>query len=418
MSRLAGRGRGGHPVLVGAALAVVLGGAARPAPLPAQTVHAVLFHSPTCPHCRRVISQDLPIFFQVYGGEPRVTEAGSYLALVTNGELEMLFVDASQPEGLALYRESFVTHPVSEDRTGVPRLIVGDSVLVGEVEIPGRLHAIIRAGLAAGGIPWPAIPGLADAVATAERVAGTTAGATTGAAETAAGATADTAADTAAGATADTAAGMAAGGMPRDSATATDTGAGPRLGDLAVPRRVTVGERLRRDPVGNGMAIAVLALLIAVVVAAFADVPARRGPREPGLWMPALAVVGAAVAGYLTYIETSGVRAICGPVGDCNTVQQSPYAMVFGIPVGMLGLAGYGVVLVLWVMSQEGRPSAEGTRRLLFGATMAGTVFSIYLTFLEPFVIGATCAWCLTSALVMAALLWLAAAWSKPLPGQ
>jgi uncharacterized membrane protein len=38
---------------------------------------------------------------------------------------------------------------------------------------------------------------------------------------------------------------------------------------------------------------------------------------------------------------------------------------------------------------------------------VGGTVFSIYLTFLEPFVIGATCAWCLTSAILMTVLLWL-----------
>jgi uncharacterized membrane protein len=41
--------------------------------------------------------------------------------------------------------------------------------------------------------------------------------------------------------------------------------------------------------------------------------------------------------------------------------------------------------------------------------TVFGTLFSIYLTFLEPFVIGATCAWCLTSAVLMAALLALTA---------
>jgi len=362
-----------------------------------------------------VIGQDLPIFFQIYGGEPRVTQAGSYLALVTNGELEMLFVDASQPEGQALYRESFLTHPVSEDRSGVPRLIVGDSVLVGEIEIPGRLHGIIRAGLAAGGVPWPAIPGIADAVETAERAAGVERGTGGGGRDTA-GETAGETAGTAAGGTAGDTAGEAAG----DTAGTVGVDANPasRLEDLIVPRRATVGERLRRDPVGNGMAIGVLVLLLVVVVAAFVDVPARRGPREPGLWMPVLAVVGAGVAGYLTYIETSGVRAVCGPVGDCNTVQQSPYATVYGIPVGMLGLAAYGVILVLWVMGQDGRPSAERARQLLFGVTMAGTLFSIYLTFLEPFVIGATCMWCLSSALVMAALLWLAAAWSKSVPGQ
>ena len=37
--------------------------------------------------------------------------------------------------------------------------------------------------------------------------------------------------------------------------------------------------------------------------------------------------------------------------------------------------------------------------------TFGGTLFSIYLTFLEPFVIGAVCAWCLTSAVVMTLLL-------------
>jgi len=40
--------------------------------------------------------------------------------------------------------------------------------------------------------------------------------------------------------------------------------------------------------------------------------------------------------------------------------------------------------------------------------TLFGVLFSIYLTFLEPFVIGATCMWCLSSAVIMTGLLWLA----------
>ena len=39
---------------------------------------------------------------------------------------------------------------------------------------------------------------------------------------------------------------------------------------------------------------------------------------------------------------------------------------------------------------------------------LAGTLFSIYLTVLEPFVIGATCMWCITSAVLMTLLLWAA----------
>jgi len=51
-----------------------------------------------------------------------------------------------------------------------------------------------------------------------------------------------------------------------------------------------------------------------------------------------------------------------------------------------------------------------------FGLAAGGTLFSIYLTFLEPFVIGATCAWCLTSAIIMTALLWLTAGPADPPP--
>jgi uncharacterized membrane protein len=41
--------------------------------------------------------------------------------------------------------------------------------------------------------------------------------------------------------------------------------------------------------------------------------------------------------------------------------------------------------------------------------SVLGVLFSVYLTFLEPFVIGATCAWCLSSAVLMTALMWLSA---------
>ncbi len=54
----------------------------------------------------------------------------------------------------------------------------------------------------------------------------------------------------------------------------------------------------------------------------------------------------------------------------------------------------------------------------LHAGAVAGTGFSIYLTFLEPFVIGATCMWCLSSAVIVTVLMWLtarpaAAAWER-----
>ena len=58
------------------------------------------------------------------------------------------------------------------------------------------------------------------------------------------------------------------------------------------------------------------------------------------------AFIGLAVAGYLTYVETQAVAAVCGPVGDCNAVQTSSYSKLFGlIPVGLIGMAGYVAIL-------------------------------------------------------------------------
>jgi uncharacterized membrane protein len=74
--------------------------------------------------------------------------------------------------------------------------------------------------------------------------------------------------------------------------------------------------------------------------------------------------------------------------------------------VAILGALGYLGILTAWVVRTFG-PERVRRQALLPFWTMAfiGTAFSAYLTFLEPFVIGATCAWCVSSALIMAALL-------------
>jgi uncharacterized membrane protein len=91
-------------------------------------------------------------------------------------------------------------------------------------------------------------------------------------------------------------------------------------------------------------------------------------------------------------------------------VQDSEYAQLVGVPMGVIGVLGYTLVLAGWIVARllEGRLADV----LLVGVaagTFAGTLFSAWLTFLEPFVIGATCLWCISSALTMLALMWLTA---------
>jgi uncharacterized membrane protein len=118
-------------------------------------------------------------------------------------------------------------------------------------------------------------------------------------------------------------------------------------------------------------------------------------------------VAGWAIAVYLSVVEVTGADAVCGPVGDCNTVQQSEYARLFGVvPVGILGALGYLGILSAWVVSTFGPDGSRRPARLVVWIlAFGGTGFSAYLTFLEPFVIGATCAWCVSSALIMGVLL-------------
>ncbi|MBE9473258.1 MAG: vitamin K epoxide reductase family protein [Chloroflexi bacterium] len=173
---------------------------------------------------------------------------------------------------------------------------------------------------------------------------------------------------------------------------------------------MTMVERYMQDKTGNSISTLVLIGMIFSVV--FAGVLVLHSNHVLNQWpnwaILILLVIGLAVAIYMGYVEVTRVEAVCGPVGDCNTVQQSPYASLFGlIPIGLLGVLGYLVIGIVWLFSIMG-PSRWRKISLfsLWGLLLFATLFSIYLTFLEPFVIGATCAWCLTSAIVTTLLFW------------
>ena len=180
---------------------------------------------------------------------------------------------------------------------------------------------------------------------------------------------------------------------------------------------VTTTEAVSRFS-GFGLGLAIMVLLVAafvyalvVAVLAFQGRPSPVLPSWTDYAIPVLAVLGLGVAGYLTFVETRNVAAVCGPVGDCNAVQSSPYAKLFGVlPVGVLGLIGYVAILALWALGRyAGGTLAAYAPVLLFTMALFGVLFSIYLTYLELAVILAVCAWCLTSAVIMALLLVLTA---------
>jgi uncharacterized membrane protein len=113
----------------------------------------------------------------------------------------------------------------------------------------------------------------------------------------------------------------------------------------------------------------------------------------------AIVVVGVGVAAYLTYVHYAGLQPFCaGGSGGCERVQSSSYAKLAGIPVAVLGLAGYVAIAVAL--------SAAGERAQLAAAALAVTGFGVsaYLTYLELFVIHAICQWCVASAVLLTML--------------
>jgi uncharacterized membrane protein len=159
-----------------------------------------------------------------------------------------------------------------------------------------------------------------------------------------------------------------------------------------------------------------VAVLVIFLIAAGVILLRAAGSRPLPAWLlPLLALAGLIVAAYLAYVEVTLADAVCGLVGNCNTVQQSEYARILNIPIGVLGVLGYVLIFGLWVAS---RGQTRWTRWALLLVTAGGVAFSAYLTFLEPFVIGATCVWCLTSAVVMLMLFWVALAQALPAPAK
>lgn len=112
-----------------------------------------------------------------------------------------------------------------------------------------------------------------------------------------------------------------------------------------------------------------------------------------------VALAGAAIAGYLTWVHYDETALVCVAGGGCETVQKSAYAAIAGVPVALLGLLSYATIvgLVVW-----DTPSAR-----LSAATIAfvGLLFSLYLLAVQLFVIDAVCAWCIANDLVVAPLL-------------
>ncbi len=321
-------------------------------------VRAIMFWMDGCPHCHEVLDYVLPPLQQQYGDQLDIL----LVELKTMADTDRLYA-LGQTLGLA------------PEEIGVPFLLMGDNVLIGSDQVREFLPDLIKSYLAAGGVAYPGYPELADLLPVAAPPA------------------------------------VNIPFLPENLPTSVPETALPVEAIIESAAEPVLSEETA-TAVRDGFTLAIVILVGMVLALGYTAVrlwQARQAQSaiRPAAWpqtlLPWLALVGLAVAAYLAYVETQAVTAFCGPVGDCNAVQTSEYAYIFGIPIGVLGVMGYLAILATWSWS---RWRVDGRAALvLLGMTSFGVLFSIYLTYLEPFVIGAVCAWCLTSAVVMTLLL-------------
>ncbi len=117
-----------------------------------------------------------------------------------------------------------------------------------------------------------------------------------------------------------------------------------------------------------------------------------------------LALAGLLDSIYLAWLKLTGSLAACGEIGNCEAVNSSSYAEVAGVPVALLGALGYVAILALLLLEVRIEAGRGVLHLAQFGFTLAGTMYSAYLTYVEIAILRAICPYCVVSAVIMTAL--------------
>lgn len=128
-------------------------------------------------------------------------------------------------------------------------------------------------------------------------------------------------------------------------------------------------------------------------------------------WCVGIGGLGFLETAYLTYLKLNDSDAFC-PIGGgtCGDILNSDYAIVFGVPLSLIGMVAYGLVATLGVqLAGKNLPfgvSESSGRLILLGSTTSMAAASAYFLYiLNTNFTGTSCPYCLISVLLSFSLL-------------
>jgi uncharacterized membrane protein len=115
----------------------------------------------------------------------------------------------------------------------------------------------------------------------------------------------------------------------------------------------------------------------------------------------ALTVIGLLVSIYMTIYKITSNDNLCVGSKDCSVVNASKYSEVNGIPVAVVGAVGYASILAVLFLERKPGFFQENGTMILFGLTLTGFLFTLWLIYVEVALLKAYCPFCIASQTAM-----------------
>jgi len=108
--------------------------------------------------------------------------------------------------------------------------------------------------------------------------------------------------------------------------------------------------------------------------------------------------IAIAVSGYLSYLKLTEAPSVCieGGVFDCETVLNSVYSELGGIPIAWWGLGLNLIILAVLILEPRVPFLQENGILIVFALVLFAFLYSVYLVYVQAMLIRAYCPWCLS----------------------